>query len=166
MGLLDRCLDEGWGTTEFRVCDVDGGLLQAFTMPQLVGADYPGMLGIMRPTLHSVLLDAAHEEGVRIRAGLGLVGLTQSGEKVEATLSDGSGESFDLLVGADGCYSTVRELLFGDLPLEFHSQACLRAVIPRPEAVDAEYVFEGHETAQPGFTPLADDKMYVFCVLS
>ena len=49
--------------------------------------------------------------------GVSIIGIErQDGDGVTATLSDQRQERFDLVVGADGLHSHVRELVFGREP--------------------------------------------------
>jgi 2-polyprenyl-6-methoxyphenol hydroxylase-like FAD-dependent oxidoreductase len=59
------------------------------------------------------LLHARVANDVAIRFRTTVDALAQEGSVVRAALSDGSLETFDLVVGADGVHSRVRELAFG-----------------------------------------------------
>jgi 2-polyprenyl-6-methoxyphenol hydroxylase-like FAD-dependent oxidoreductase len=63
--------------------------------------------------LHSLLSLAFPE--VRVRRGVGLVGLEQDADEVTVRLTNGSRLVAELLVGADGLRSTVRRLLLPDI---------------------------------------------------
>lgn len=69
-------------------------------------------LGLMHATLEEALSEALAGE-VDVRFGRSLVAVEQQPGAVVATLSDGTMESFDLLIGADGVHSWTRELVFG-----------------------------------------------------
>lgn len=71
------------------------------------------MLALLRGDLESVLYKAL-DDTVHVRFGVTVTDIAQDTEKVTATLSDGSRETADLLVGADGLHSAVRALVFGD----------------------------------------------------
>ncbi|HEY5920016.1 MAG TPA: FAD-dependent monooxygenase [Kofleriaceae bacterium] len=51
-----------------------------------------------------------------VRDGVGLSSFAQHGDRVELTLTDGTTELCDALIGADGLHSTVRAQLHGDHP--------------------------------------------------
>jgi 2-polyprenyl-6-methoxyphenol hydroxylase-like FAD-dependent oxidoreductase len=68
----------------------------------------------MRGDLERVLFDALGGERAPVRFGVTVESFAKSGEGLEAKLSDGSVESCDLLVGADGVHSRVRGLAFGN----------------------------------------------------
>lgn len=67
---------------------------------------------LTRPKLQETLLAALPDGAVRLDAEC--VGFRQEGSGVTALFSGGREERGDLLVGADGLHSVVRERLFGD----------------------------------------------------
>jgi 2-polyprenyl-6-methoxyphenol hydroxylase-like FAD-dependent oxidoreductase len=165
LGVLEKCLAEGAGTSEVKLFNVDGDLLHTLEIQGLLGPDYPAVGGMMRPTLHGILATAATEKGVSVRTGISVAALEQHPNSVDVELTDGSSESYDLVLGADGLRSQIRELVFGDeapapAPL---GQAVWRALLDRPAAVTGEYQFYG-PGVKTGFTPLGPDKMYQFLV--
>ncbi len=68
-------------------------------------------LSIARSDLARHLFDAC--SGIDVRFGTSIAEIDDGGEKVSVRLSDETDEAFDLVVGADGLHSTVRELTFG-----------------------------------------------------
>jgi 2-polyprenyl-6-methoxyphenol hydroxylase-like FAD-dependent oxidoreductase len=68
-------------------------------------------VGASRTDTHRVLM-AALGEGV-VRMGAACNGFSQESDRVVATFADGSTEEGDILVGADGLRSTIRERQFG-----------------------------------------------------
>jgi 2-polyprenyl-6-methoxyphenol hydroxylase-like FAD-dependent oxidoreductase len=69
-------------------------------------------LEILRGDLVNVLYRAAKGQ-TDYRFDTRITELSQNGDAVEATLTDGTKLSVDLVVGADGPHSTVRRLVFG-----------------------------------------------------
>lgn len=69
-------------------------------------------LTVFRGDLESVLYEAVHDI-VDIRFGTTVFGVDQDVDGVRVSLSDGSSERVELLVGADGLHSGVREIVFG-----------------------------------------------------
>ncbi|WP_423746562.1 hypothetical protein V5735_20060 [Haladaptatus sp. SPP-AMP-3] len=45
--------------------------------------------------------------------------LRQHDGVVDMSFSDGTEETYDLIVGADGIHSAVRKMVFGDIPLHY-----------------------------------------------
>ncbi len=69
-------------------------------------------MGLMHATLEEVLYEAL-ERTVEVRFGRSLVAIESGPDAVVVTFHDGTTESFDLLIGADGVHSTTRALVFG-----------------------------------------------------
>jgi salicylate hydroxylase len=81
-----------------------------------------------RADLLDALVDALPPE--RLHVGHLLLGLVDRGDRVEATFANGTTTEADLLVGADGIHSTVRELLFGPEDPVFTGCAAYRGLVP------------------------------------
>ncbi|MFJ2032231.1 FAD-dependent oxidoreductase [Streptosporangium sp. NPDC087985] len=85
-----------------------------FSVP---GATVRAMLGeralnVLRGDIEDVLYEAVHEQ-VEIRFATTVKAVAQDGLDVHVTLSDGTAETADLLIGADGLHSATRALAFG-----------------------------------------------------
>jgi 2-polyprenyl-6-methoxyphenol hydroxylase-like FAD-dependent oxidoreductase len=165
LGVLEECLSEGSGCSEMGLFNAEGERLHTLEIHGLLGPDWPAVGGMMRPTLHRILAESASEKGVSVRTGTTVRSLEQSADAVEVELSDGSKESYDLVLAADGFRSQIREMVFGDdapkpQPL---GQVVWRALLRRPASVTGEFQFYG-PGLKTGFTPLGPDKMYQFLV--
>lgn len=69
-------------------------------------------MGLMHSTLEEALYEALASQ-VEIRFGCSLTKIEPGEKAVEVTFSDGTSDTFDLLIGADGVHSTTRKLIFG-----------------------------------------------------
>src|SRR5215472_16096567 len=69
-------------------------------------------MGLMHVTLEEVLYEALAGQ-VEVRFGRSLTHIMPGPDAVEVTFNDGTTDSFDLLIGADGVHSTSRALVFG-----------------------------------------------------
>src|SRR5581483_11703770 len=69
-------------------------------------------MGLMHSTLEEVLYEAV-EGSVEVRFGRWIKRIEPGPDAVIATFNDGTTESFDLLIGADGVHSATRALVFG-----------------------------------------------------
>ncbi|WP_280425893.1 FAD-dependent oxidoreductase [Nocardia carnea] len=87
---------------------------EKFRLPAAVAEAAVGTraLGIFRGDLESALYDAVAGH-VEIRFGTTVRAVTQNSEEVDATLADGTHIRVELLVGADGVHSGIRERVFG-----------------------------------------------------
>lgn len=85
------------------------------------------LISLMRGDLERVLLDALPGR-VEIRYGRSIDAVEPAATHVDVVLTDGADERADLLIGADGIHSRVRELVFGAehrflRPLGLHTAA-------------------------------------------
>ena len=71
------------------------------------------MIQTMRPDLEGALYETIRHT-VPIRFSTSIQQIEQAPDHAMVTFTDGTQEAFDLLVGADGTHSNVRQLLFGD----------------------------------------------------
>lgn len=105
------------------------GLRLGEVFQQRYGAPY---LTIHRADLHGVLLQAVQAMGaVDLRFGSAVTGFTQGHDEVTTELAGHSPIHSDLLVGADGGWSTVRKLLLGDGTPQPTGHLAYRAMVPQ-----------------------------------
>jgi 2-polyprenyl-6-methoxyphenol hydroxylase-like FAD-dependent oxidoreductase len=112
MGILPTLTDRDFGALKLTSISPDGR--RRFTVP---GPAIQGLFGGRNLTLLRSDVEAALYEAVRdtvqIRFGTTVQAVTQDPAGVHITLVDGTTLDADLLIGADGRHSRVRELLFG-----------------------------------------------------
>jgi 2-polyprenyl-6-methoxyphenol hydroxylase-like FAD-dependent oxidoreductase len=162
LGILDAFLEQGAASDGVEVCIPTGQKVAELPTPRLAGPDVPGNGGIMRPTLARILAEATRAAGAHVRLGCTFTSIGQDGEGVDVAFSDGSRGRYDLVIGADGLYSKVRETLFPDAPKPRYSgQGVWRAVLPRPEAVKGTTMWLGPKV-KTGLNPVSRDQMYLF----
>ncbi|MDN3310905.1 FAD-dependent monooxygenase [Microbacterium oryzae] len=128
------------------------------------GPDFPACMGMYRPDLARILVARAESLGVRIHFDTKITGVreTESGVLVEAGGAP-AGE-FDLLIGADGLHSTVRELIGIEIQPEHTGMGIWRAFVPRPAEVTQSQLYYGGPAYIAGYTPTGEDTMYAFLV--
>jgi len=126
----------------------DGVVLESTEIHRILPSAGP-TLAFHRAELHQALLSAL-DPGVEVRLG--------------TPLSDCAAADSDLLIGADGIRSTVREQICGTLPLRYSGTTCWRATIANPG------IEEGFESwggkARVGAISLTQGRLYVYLVLS
>jgi len=99
--------------------DLGDAVIEAFGFPhyQMHRADLLGTLaGALPPE--------------RLHVGHLFVGLDDRGERVQARFANGTTVEVDLLIGADGIHSAVREMLFGPQDPVFTGCAAYRGLVP------------------------------------
>jgi salicylate hydroxylase len=82
---------------------------------------------VHRADLHSVLAEAAGSQQVGMQTRV--VGLTERTSAVELALADGSVERSEVVVGADGIHSVVRNVIVRDEP-RFAGGSIFRGLVP------------------------------------
>lgn len=117
------------------------------------------ILAVHRADLLDALLSKL-EPGT-LRLGARLREFSQDGNGVTASFSNGEEARADLLIGADGVHSKVREQLSGKLPLRYSGYTAWRGIAPAPKKV-----FQAGETwgkgRRFGLVPLKGEKVYWF----
>ena len=81
-----------------------------------------------RADVLAMLINALPTE--RLHISHRLVALTDHGDRVEAAFENGDRITVDILVGADGIHSTVRQLLFGPATPHFTGCIAYRGLVP------------------------------------
>lgn len=114
MGLIDRLEAEQIPLDRIAYVNRTGrpvATLDIALMRRVMQGKY---LGLMHATLEEALYAALGGQ-VEVRFGRSLASIRQEpgAEAVDVTFTDGTGASFDLLIGADGVHSRTRELVFG-----------------------------------------------------
>jgi 2-polyprenyl-6-methoxyphenol hydroxylase-like FAD-dependent oxidoreductase len=118
--------------------------------------------GIMRPVLHDILSTRVRAAGIDVQLGVKVDTLEQDDAGVDVTLTDGSMGRYDLVVGADGIFSQMRELIFPDAAKpKFTDQGCWRIVADRPPEIDRAHIYFGGPL-KLGMSPISQEQMYVF----
>jgi salicylate hydroxylase len=84
-----------------------------------------------RADFHAILVDAVRAAGVeKIATSCAVTGFEQDEDGVTVSLADGGTVRSDLLVGADGVHSLVRQQLFGRSVAEFTGSVAWRGTFP------------------------------------
>jgi FAD-dependent urate hydroxylase len=113
-------------------CDQQGDVLSDTDLVEVWGEVGP-CVGIARHALQQVLLAGAAD--VPCQLGTAVTALTQEEQKgeqqrVRVGFSDGSSGEYDLVVGADGLGSTVRELALGTASIGYTGVMMWRSMVP------------------------------------
>jgi 2-polyprenyl-6-methoxyphenol hydroxylase-like FAD-dependent oxidoreductase len=162
VGVLQSILQHGWCSDGLDMFLANGTPIGQIPSARLAGPDIPGTGGIMRPVLARILGEATRAAGARVRLGVTFTAIEPAGDQVSVSFTDGTTGRYDLVIGADGCNSKVREALFPEAPKpRFTGQACWRAVVPRPPEIQRAAMFIG-KNVKAGINPVSKDEMYLF----
>lgn len=163
LGVLDAVCDVGFEFDRWTFHDAHGNLV--VDVPSKLGGDgIPSNCGLTRRKLHDILIGAAERAGVRVTYGTTLTEFDDHNGAVEAQLSDGREEEFDLVVAFDGINSPLRKRLFGpDHEPVYSGYGVWRVSVPRPEHITYGALFQA-PGAKAGHIPLSQELMYLFLV--
>ncbi|NYE18225.1 FAD-dependent monooxygenase [Microbacterium immunditiarum] len=128
------------------------------------GPDYPAGMGMPRPELARILLAHAQKAGANVRFGATVTGLEQTDAGVEVLVDGESAGTYDLLIGADGLNSTVRELIGIETKPQPTGMGIWRSFVSRPAQVVRSELYYGGPVYIAGYTPTGEDTMYAFLV--
>ncbi len=162
LGILEPFLEQGSAQDGVELTAPNGHLIGAIPTPRLAGPDIPGAGAIMRPVLARILADKVVASGTQVRLGQTYESIEPDADGVSVVFSDGSSDRFDLVVGADGLYSKLREWLFPDAPQpQYTGQGVWRAVVSRPADVNTLKMWVGPHL-KLGINPVSGEQAYLF----
>jgi 2-polyprenyl-6-methoxyphenol hydroxylase-like FAD-dependent oxidoreductase len=105
--LQEKCAE----TREFEWVNATGAHIGVLRTGNLTMKKYGyGTKRVLRTFLHEKLEERLAEEKIPIKMGKKLVKVEEKGDSVAVTFADGTTDTADLLVGADGIHSAVRTL--------------------------------------------------------
>ena len=163
VGLADACKERGYVHEHVNFCAPNGDVVFQIT-PQPLVPGKPAMVALSRAALAEILAEAV--DGVpqaEVRYGKTVEELAVGGEQVEARLSDGMTERFDLVVGADGLHSKVRSLVMPDAPPPRRArQVIWRASAPRPPEIDRYLIYDLGPRGRVGLVPISEGELYLW----
>lgn len=162
IGVLDRFLQQGAASDGVDIFIPTGHKVASLPTPRIAGPDVPGNGGIMRPVLAKILAEATRASGANVRLGCTFESIEQDDGGVDVRFTDGSSGRYDLVIGADGLYSKVRETMFPEAPKPAYTgQGVWRAVLPRSPEVTGTMMWLGPKV-KTGLNPVSADQMYLF----
>ena len=162
LGVLEAFLEHGNAADGVQLCLPHGLKVADLPTPRIAGPDIPGGGAIMRPVLARILADATRASGTNVRLGCTFTAIEQDAEGVEVSFTDGTRQRYDLVIGADGLYSKVRQAVFPQAPKpQYSGQAIWRAVLTRPPEIETCVMWMGPQI-KPGVNPVSKTQMYLF----
>lgn len=162
VGIYDRLAERGFPFNHLRLRTADGHVIAEMPTPPMGGPDLPGTMGAVRGDIADILAEEVEKAGVDVRLGTTLTDIDDHGDSVTVTLSDGSQETVDLLVGADGIRSKVRAMIGIDTEPHPVGMGIWRTVAKRPPEMDCSELYYGGPKYKAGYTPISEDLCYAF----
>lgn len=166
LGIWDRVQEKGYffEGLNLRAPGPDAQIVAQLPDVQTGGPDFPACGGMYRPDLAAIMAARAEEVGARLHFGAKVTGLAETAGGVELSVGDEVAGIYDLVIGADGLNSTVRDLIGIDTKPEPFGMGIWRAFVKRPAEVTTSELYYGGPVFIAGYTPTGDDTMYAFLV--
>ncbi|WP_206314760.1 FAD-dependent monooxygenase [Streptomyces coryli] len=169
LGVLDQVLAQSLAAPpmKIRIGGADFGIRHLHEeVAATPDRPYPNgrMLGQSRT--EAILRDKLAEYGVKVESGTELLGFTQNGDAVTATLATGETVVADYLVGADGGRSTVRKAL--GIAFEGVTDESIRMLVGDVSAAGLDHAFgywfakESNPMEGIALTPLSGGDQFQF----
>ena len=127
LGLDQAVIDAGCIFRRWVFADQDGEALCEIDLDRVWG-DVGPCVGIARSRLQQVLVKGA--AAVPTRLATTVTSLDDDARQVSVGFTDGTQETYDLVVGADGIRSVVRDLAFARVDPTFAGQIAWRSISP------------------------------------
>jgi 2-polyprenyl-6-methoxyphenol hydroxylase-like FAD-dependent oxidoreductase len=159
-GLADRLRGDGWPYLARETHDARGRLLAVRDYRPLYDAGRLARGALVHRThLHQALHDGLPPATVHF--GVRIARLDATADGVSAITEEGERHTADLLVGADGIRSTVRERFFGPNEPVYLGYRSHRFVVDRPPGVEhfTEFLGRGKRI---GLVPISRERLYVW----
>ncbi|MFE0678502.1 FAD-dependent oxidoreductase [Streptomyces sp. NPDC058867] len=164
LGVWEAVAASGYPFDSVGLATPDGTVFHVQEDIRSGGEDLPSTLGMQRPQLQQILIDAVRATDADVRLGTTAEILEQDADGVQVLLSDGTRTRYDLVIGADGVGSSTRAAIgITDLP-EPVGMAIWRAPAPRPEAVTRTDLAYGGPAHIAGYCPTSDSTLYAYVV--
>ena len=162
IGAYDKMAVNGCGFSEIETFTADGHQIARMPAAHTGGEDLPSTMGALRSDIQTVLVDMIHDLGVQVKLGTEMTSFTNHPDHVVAHLSDGSNDSYDLIIAADGIKSTARKQLGITHEKKSSGLGIWRVVTNRKPEMDCSGLAFGGPEYKAGYTPISDDLCYAF----
>jgi 2-polyprenyl-6-methoxyphenol hydroxylase-like FAD-dependent oxidoreductase len=164
LGVWEQVEASGFGFGSVGITAPDGTVLHAQDDLRTGGDDLPATVGMQRPRLQQILIDAVRAGGATVRLGTTAEILDQDTDGVSVRLSDGTEHRYDLVVAADGLGSRTRAAIgITDKP-EPTGMAIWRIAAPRPAGVVRTDLAYGGPAYIAGYCPTSETTLYAYVV--
>ncbi|MFG3437143.1 FAD-dependent monooxygenase [Nonomuraea sp. NPDC047897] len=137
MGILPELERKAFVTEELVYHKPNGARRFSLTRETIAATAGPRSMTILRGDIETVLYERVRDIA-EFRFGTTVTAVDQDAHTVRVTLSDGTVEHADLLIGADGLHSATRALLFGperDFLLDLEHKVAVYMLDKRPAAI-------------------------------
>ncbi|MET7320893.1 FAD-dependent oxidoreductase [Streptomyces sp. NPDC005549] len=164
LGVWEQVEASGFGFGSVGITTPDGTVLHAQDDLRTGGDDLPATVGMQRPRLQRILIEAVRASGATVRLGTTAEILGQDADSVSVRLSDGTEARYDLVIAADGLGSATRAAIgITDKP-EPTGMAIWRIAAPRPAGLARTDLAYGGPAYIAGYCPTSETTLYAYVV--
>jgi 2-polyprenyl-6-methoxyphenol hydroxylase-like FAD-dependent oxidoreductase len=161
LGLRGVFLEQGTMHNAFEGFNAQGHKMMEIPPLPVPRTDIVGGGGIMRPNFARAIAGIVRSRNISVRLGETFREIHDGEDQAHVIFENGTEDDYDLVIAADGVYSSVRERYFPGAPVpEYSGQGVWRAVVPRNGLQNAMQ-FLGRDS-KAGFTPVSADHMYLY----
>ncbi|GAB2838068.1 FAD-dependent oxidoreductase [Streptomyces daliensis] len=164
IGVWERVREQGFAYDTLGITAPDGTVLHVQKDARTGGDDLPSTVGMRRPQLQRLLIDAVRASGARVRLGTTVTAFEQDADSVRASFSDGTEDTYGLVVAADGVNSRTRAAIGVEERPVPTGMAIWRTPAPRPRGVERSDLTYGGPCFIAGYSPTGPDTVYAFLV--
>ena len=159
IGVADEVMQRGSPYGKVKLCLPHGVQIGEAGTPPI--GRFPSHNGISRRILHDVLFEEAQKIGLKYRMGITVESIDNQTDVANVTFTDGTTDSYDLVIAADGVHSKVRKLVFGDFKPNYVGLSVWRYPFKRPVGLDTGYIFF-NKKHKLGVIPMTTESCYIF----
>ncbi|MER5740570.1 FAD-dependent oxidoreductase [Streptomyces sp. NPDC002262] len=164
LGVWEEVKASGFPFGSVGITAPDGTVLHVQRDLRTGGGDLPPAVGMQRPRLQRILIDAVRASGAAVRLGTTATIVDQDASGVTVRLGDGGEHRYDLVIAADGLGSATRaQIGITDEP-EPTGMAIWRVAAPRPAGVQRTDLAYGGPAFIAGYCPTSDTTLYAYVV--
>ena len=162
LGLAEAVTREGLPLKAIELWDKDEGPLTRLDLLEIKATCGQTIVSIHRATLQHLLARAVEPDTLHL--GKKCIGFRQDGDHVVAGFADGTEVEAEVLIGADGIHSVIRNTLFPEVKLRYSGQTCYRGIarmkVSDVMAATCREVWGGRHRF--GFSPVTEQQVYWF----
>lgn len=164
LGVWEQVERSGYGFDAVGITAPDGTVLHVSEDLRTGGDELPATVGMQRPQLQRILIDAVRASGATVRLGVRAESLDQDDTGVSVRFSDGTDGRYDLVIAADGLGSATRAAIgITDRP-EPTGMAIWRVATPRPSGLTRTDLAYGGPAYIAGYCPTSESTIYAYVV--
>jgi 2-polyprenyl-6-methoxyphenol hydroxylase-like FAD-dependent oxidoreductase len=126
LGVAEEVIESGSMLNRSQIRASNGDVLQDIHTDKMETIYGEPVVAIHRAELHRILMNALPADTLKL--GMGFTKFEQDNEKVTVYFDNGTSDSADILIGADGIHSVVRGQMFPDVKLRYSGYSAWRGI--------------------------------------